>query len=390
MNTTKHTNNLGLGVINNIAKYFGYSSFLWLIGLISTFVNRYGGILLLFLLFFVAFIVILCFSYHKKKQKFQYDRCISILKYSVVFSCMTTMVIFWQNYKKNKELNIERKKAEYYQENCLDIVTSIESEISKNNSFFPYAKMRDAENDLNYTCALGIMYLDYYQHRKANEIDYRQGEAFIKKAADGNHTEALFLYGDMLMNGIGVTTNKPEAMKYWIKAAERGNYKAQYNLSLYYNGQDPTLPIDESASKKWLFKAANSRYLPAIELVVNYYLYDGDMNEAKRWLYEGSLLNSPYCMGSYATMCFAEKKYKEAFKWALRAEMSGDNQGRFILAEMYIDGKEVPPNIETAKFYLRKNIQDNHYDSIKKMVELLKKENDLEYKILEEKYKLTS
>ncbi|MBQ9776558.1 MAG: sel1 repeat family protein, partial [Lentisphaeria bacterium] len=61
--------------------------------------------------------------------------------------------------------------------------------------------------------------------------------------------------GVCFQNGYGVTENKQEAVKWYRKAAEQGDAKAQYNLgNCYYFGNGVT--ENEQEAVKWYRKAA--------------------------------------------------------------------------------------------------------------------------------------
>jgi TPR repeat protein len=62
--------------------------------------------------------------------------------------------------------------------------------------------------------------------------------------------------GNCYFEGRGVPKDETEAVKWWRKAAEHNNAKAQYNLgSCYYNGT--VVPEDYIQSYKWLSLAGN-------------------------------------------------------------------------------------------------------------------------------------
>ncbi len=75
------------------------------------------------------------------------------------------------------------------------------------------------------------------------------------KAADQGNADTQYNLGLMYNNGIGVTQDYAEAMKWYRKAADQGNAKAQSNLGLMYdNGQGVTQ--DYVQAHMWLNLAA--------------------------------------------------------------------------------------------------------------------------------------
>lgn len=74
---------------------------------------------------------------------------------------------------------------------------------------------------------------------QAVQREYTDEELFSNiKTADPISSEEMCDLGDKHYYGIGVEQNYAEAVKWYRKAAEQGNAKAQYNLgSCYYNGK---------------------------------------------------------------------------------------------------------------------------------------------------------
>lgn len=66
------------------------------------------------------------------------------------------------------------------------------------------------------------------------------------EAYRGNN-EALFQLGNMYFNGIGVTKNTADAVKYYKMAADQGSKEAQFQLGyMYFNGIHVTKNTAES------------------------------------------------------------------------------------------------------------------------------------------------
>lgn len=80
------------------------------------------------------------------------------------------------------------------------------------------------------------------------------------KASDD--PRAQYKVGTMYDKGEGVAEDKKQAVKWYLKAAEKGVVLAQYQLGVHY---DQGEGVEQSSidAEKWYKKAANLEYLPA-------------------------------------------------------------------------------------------------------------------------------
>jgi hypothetical protein len=76
-------------------------------------------------------------------------------------------------------------------------------------------------------------------YANGDDVEKDQVEAlkWYRKAADQGDARAQFNLGVMYANGRGVAEDYVEAARWFRKAADQGNAKAQFNLGvMYYNG----------------------------------------------------------------------------------------------------------------------------------------------------------
>ena len=66
--------------------------------------------------------------------------------------------------------------------------------------------------------------------------NFAEAHRRMKALALSGNQEAMFYMGVLCANGIGVDRNRDEAFAWHQKAAERGEWKARYNLDAYYGG----------------------------------------------------------------------------------------------------------------------------------------------------------
>jgi len=200
--------------------------------------------------------------------------------------------------------------------------------------------------------ALGISFLNIKFDEKYLEVSDSEGlyllgkkcfkeekfkEAFnwFLKAAKLENADAMFELGYRCYNeGLGVTGNEAEAVR-WIKsAAERGHDEAQLNLGLcYFEGCG--VKKDEVEAVKWIKLAAMQKNVEAQIVLGNFY-YNG--------------------------MGVAEDKV-EAAKWYKMAAEEGDAKAQIELGDCYSEGKGVTKNEAEAVKWYRKAAEQNNAEA---------------------------
>jgi len=88
-----------------------------------------------------------------------------------------------------------------------------------------------------------------------NRLDSVTAWRFLLPLAERGDAEAQVLVGSMYSEGLGVTYDGTEAVRWWRRAAEQGDAGAQEELATAYfwgNGVEQ----DHSEAAKWLLKAA--------------------------------------------------------------------------------------------------------------------------------------
>ncbi len=107
---------------------------------------------------------------------------------------------------------------------------------------------------------LGLRYLLGYGFKK----DTLKAVDLVKRAVDKNLTAAKFNYAILLNNGIGVEWNPFEAFNYFELAAKGGMPEGQFALGVIYT-DNLVVPRNYTLAAKWIKKAAEANYEPAIE-----------------------------------------------------------------------------------------------------------------------------
>lgn len=183
----------------------------------------------------------------------------------------------------------------------------------------------------------------------------------IKAKAEAGDLEAQDAVGEaLLIGGLGAAKDEAEAVKWFRKAAEQGNAKAQGDLGLCY-AKAQGVATNYTEAVKWFRKAAeqgeaNGEYL----LGVSYALGNGvveDEVEAVRWFRRAAeqgdakaqnRLGACYAKGSGVT-----KNSVKAANWFREAAEQGDANGESNLGLSYERGDGVGKDyVEAYKWTL--------------------------------------
>ena len=117
--------------------------------------------------------------------------------------------------------------------------------------------------------------------------NYTEALKCFMKAAEKGHVEAQYNLGVMYHNGYGVVQNYTEAVNWYMKSAEQGFAEAQNNLgTMYANGEGIARNYTEAL--KWYRKSAEQGNAEAqYNLGMMYYNGNGvkrNFTEAEKWL----------------------------------------------------------------------------------------------------------
>ena len=170
----------------------------------------------------------------------------------------------------------------------------------------------------------GYGYLHWGDHRMFTTNEPSEFESLHIKAEKGD-ADAQFNLGRCYYDGLGVTQDKAEALKWTEKAAAQGIPEAQMMVGLsYWLGMD--VKMDETNGVKWFKKAA-------------------EQGEPGGFFY----LGAAYYLGKGVG-----QNYVESYKWTLLFKESGSSvipsdtaDVDYKLADL--KGKMTPEQIEEAK-----------------------------------------
>lgn len=183
--------------------------------------------------------------------------------------------------------------------------------------------------------------------------------------AKSGEAEAQNALGEAYYDGKGVTENLTEAVKWFTKAAEQENAKAEYNLgNCNYYGYGVQYK-DYGEAVKWYTKAAEQGNAEAQNSLGYYYEID-ELNPKKavEWYTKAAEQGLPIAQCNLG-ICYeygkwVEKNLEEAIKWYTKAANQGHARAQYYLGKAYDEGKGVAKNdSEAMKWYL-KAVKNNY------------------------------
>lgn len=191
---------------------------------------------------------------------------------------------------------------------------------------------RDAENSDPF---ITIAYKHY------DEKAYEETARWLNKSAVQDNAYSECLLGFMYTRGQGVSKSASQAIKFYTRAANRGNVIAQYNLAYLYSEGDKIFPKDQMAgftdfisggerkfkkdqnlAMEWYKKAADNGFVPAQNKLA--YLSaqsDKNLDQAERLarVAVAKNPNSGEYADTYGWVLYKLGKYPEAAKELERA-----------------------------------------------------------------------
>lgn len=186
--------------------------------------------------------------------------------------------------------------------------------------------------------------------------------------AKSGEAEAQNALGEAYYDGKGVTENLTEAVKWFTKAAEQENAKAEYNLgNCYYYGNGVQYR-DRGEAVKWYTKAAEQGNADAQNDLGYCYEFgegvDKNLKEAVKWYTKAAEQGLPLAQcnlgACYENGDWVEKNLEEAVKWYTKAANQGYAKAQYYLGKAYDNGEGVAKNdSEAMKWYL-KAVKNNY------------------------------
>lgn len=242
---------------------------------------------------------------------------------------------------------------------------------------------------------------DYVQSAYWGEKALAQGDRSCRfkvaysSSRSGNRARALALYSElaeegdyMAMNNLGSVEENLDKRVFWFKkAADSGNYVAQYNIALYY---EEGKGVEQSYQEMFHYMemSAKSGYEPAIMKVALMYKkgygVEQDAGKMLYWYEKAVTKGNAFAMLAVAYLYrygdYIAKDSVKAMEYYRKAVQTGD-KGSFAedspqldamygIGRMWELGEVGARNTSKAIFWFRKAALHNHADSKKALIRL--------------------
>lgn len=184
------------------------------------------------------------------------------------------------------------------------------------------------------------------------EKDFINSFAWYKKAADRGYANAMYNLSLSYMDGLGVSQNETEALKWMQKAVKSGfepaKTKAIAWTEFYFVQAKYFIETGRSSEAYYYFKnAAELEYVPAMqELGVLYYTGNGvpqNYPEAISWYKKAAEKGNPEAMYKLGLIYFVGKvvtqNNTEAYNWFKKAAEKGHEKAKKVLEEYWRNDK---------------------------------------------------
>ena len=154
--------------------------------------------------------------------------------------------------------------------------------------------------------------------------DYRSAERWLRRAAKGGHSNAIYHLGRMYLFGLGMRRNRRVALEFITAAAEHECIDAQHHIvRMHIDAKD--MLCNQPLALKWLERAthfgANYHDTKSIELL------------------------------------------RESASWLVSAAKCNDMKAQHIVGKMYLCGIGIPYNRETALEWFRRAAKQGSAES---------------------------
>lgn len=188
-----------------------------------------------------------------------------------------------------------------------------------------------------------------------------------RKASDGDCAPALVNLGYAHDLGMGVPFDPGRAAEFYQRAADLGNPVASYNLGRKYFTGTNGLPLDWSASQRYLQRAAEDGLLAAQHLLGQLLLEQGRNAEAQGWFNlaaEHGYIPSMYSLANLVHYGGrgVPQDLPRAVQWYQRAAAEDFVPAQFQLAVLFDHGPGVQNSV-LAESFLRKASERGHREA---------------------------
>jgi TPR repeat protein len=193
------------------------------------------------------------------------------------------------------------------------------------------------------TCIfLDLMFFEYAFDEGCSKEEYKEVFDYYLKLAEKGDSRAQYNAGRMYAEAFVVKKDYKKAFDWILKSAEQGYDEAQFYIAQLYDHEEKigstNIEKNNETALKWYLKAAEQGNIKAQRILANAYRYGG---------------------GFYHSLG-VEKDEKRAFDWYLKLAKQGDADAQKKIGDYYFIGEVVEKNNKEAfNYYLKSAKQDN-------------------------------
>lgn len=204
------------------------------------------------------------------------------------------------------------------------------------------------------------------------------GLKYIKEASNNGHIEAMYILASLLESGKGMDVDTPAAAELYLKAAKNGHAEAQFAYAKMLE-DGIVVPINRYKAFEYTKMAANNEHTEAI---FNYglALFQGfgtsiNLKDAIHYLKIAADKGHPESMMTYSSILFngngAEINKTEAVKYYKIAADRGVIDSMYIIADIYFNGDGTDVDYIKAAKYYKLAADKGHIDAMLKYANCL-------------------
>lgn len=209
-----------------------------------------------------------------------------------------------------------------------------------------------------------------------NNNNFTEAMNWFKKSADKGNETSMFNIGYMYYS----EKDYDNSYKWYKKSAEKGYANAMYNLSLaYLDGLG--VSKNEAEAIKWMKKAVDMNFEPAQKITEEwavsyftqgkYFEATANYKEAHDYFKKAAELNLASAMQELGIMYYngngVTKNYPEAINWYKKAADKGDTEAMYKLGLIYFIGRVTEKN-NTEAYKMLKKASDKGHEKAKKAI----------------------
>lgn len=173
----------------------------------------------------------------------------------------------------------------------------------------------------------------------------------------------LFLFLSLARGGtVRAADSSPDQIRQTREAAEKGDAKSEFNLSMMMIDGRPGLPQDRPQAARWLEKSAGQGYAPAQRILGLSYMQNDDRDNALYWFQKAAAQGDKSAKREIERINAAAPDSLEVLTGKAEA---GDPRAQYLLAARYADGRGgAEKSFPEARKWMQKAAEQGYADAL--------------------------